>query len=931
MPIYIQPSFARGEIAPALYGRVDTSIYGIALRTARNTIIEAGGGISNRAGTEHLAIASSLTADPRIIPFQFNTTDKYDLEFGDFKMRAFVDGAAVLESNQTISGATAANPCVLTITGHSFNDGDEISVSGILGMTELNNRRYIVANKTTNTIELTDRVTGANVDSSAYTAYSSAGDAAKVFELTTPYAIADTIQLKYQQTADVITLTHKSYETQQLTRTGHTSWTISVPEFIPATAFPTGQTVTATTAGSETERYQVTAITENPFEESLPALSNTSTTITGATQASPIVLTITGHPYVNGDEIHVQSVVGMTEINGRRFIVANKTTNTVELTDQSGVDIDGTGYTAYSSAGTVNATFVEITNGATTKNNAIAWTASANAVRYTVYHRKNGLYSFLAETEETTFQDTNIDADVSITPPKFRNPFLEVGNYPGAVGYYEQRLVLGGSTNKPDTTFYSKTGSHKNFTVSQPLLADDAITTTLASGEVNEIRHYVPGTDLLIMTSGSEWRVNSGAETGFAQTSLRQKPQSFWGVSHHRPVVAGDVILFIGENNSSVRNLGYSLEKDRYLGTDLALVSTHLLEGRTIVDSAFTTSPAPRKYMVLDNGTMLTMTYNPSQDMVAWTRWDTLGKFTRVSTLRNEASSTEDSVTVVVKRVINGTTVRSIERVRSRIFDDPRDCFFVDNGKSLDDPYVISGATATDPVVLTITGHPYSDGDEIDISDIEWTPQFDTKFNETQPDQLNTRRYTVANSTANTVELTSGGVDVDGSAFEAYVEGGKARKAVTEIGGLHYMLNEPVVVLADGNVIEDLTVSATGGITLTRAASRVHVGKRFISDVETLDVEAPSGTIQSLKKRVIGATIRFEKSRGLFMGPNSSKLREMKQRENENMSDPTALLTGDKKQKFDPTFSSQGRVFIRQIYPLPMTILAIIPEIDIGR
>lgn len=930
MPFYIQPSFARGEIAPALYGRVDTNIYSIGLRTARNTQIETSGGISNRAGTAFVAIASSLTADPRLIPFNFSTTDKYDLEFGDFKMRVFRNQSAVLESGQTISGATQANPCVLTITGHTLSDGDEISVYDVAGMTELNSRRYIVANSTANTIELTDRVTGSNVDSTSYTAYTSAGEAAKVYELTTPYAIADTINLKYQQTADVMTLTHKSYETQELTRTGHASWTIGKPDFIPATDFPTGQTVSAGTPASETERYQVTAVTDNPYEESLPALNNTSTTITGATQANPVVLTITGHPYANGDEIHVQSVVGMTELNNRRFIVANSTTNTLELEGE-----DGTGHTAYSSAGTVNATFVEITNGNATRDNTVSWTAVSGASRYIVYYRKNGLYSFLGETELTSFLDSNITVDATISPPKFRDPFFGSGNYPGAVGYHEQRRVFGGSTNKPDTSEYSHTGKHSNFTISQPLQADDAIVTTLDSGEVNEIRHYVPGTDLLVMTSGGEWRVNSGADSGFAHDTLKQKPQSFWGVSHHRPVVAGDVVLFVGENNSSVRNLGYSLEKDRYLGTDLTLVSEHLLKGRTIVDTAFTTSPAPRKYMVLDNGHMLTMTYNPSQDMVAWTRWDTLGKFKRVSTLRTEASSTEDSITVVVSRVVNGTTVRFIETVKSRIFDTPHDCYFVDCGKTLDDPYTITGATAADPVVITCTGHPFSNGDEVDIFDIEWTAQFDADFNETQPDQLNGKRFKVANKTANTFELTDpeDGSNIDGSAFEAYVEGGTARLATDTISGMHYLLNEDVIILADGNVVTGKTVSATGVITLDRKASRVHAGKRYISDIETLDIEAPQGqgTIQGLKTRVIGATIRFEKSRGLLTGPKTSKLREMKQREAEKMSDPTALLTGDKYITFDPTYSGKGRMFIRQIFPLPMTILAVVPEIDIGR
>ena len=73
-----------------------------------------------------------------------------------------------------------------------------------------------------------------------------------------------------------------------------------------------------------------------------------SETITGATQANPVVLTLTGTALVNGDTILVSGVVGMTEINDRRFTVANKATNSVELEGE-----DGTGHTAYTSGGTV--------------------------------------------------------------------------------------------------------------------------------------------------------------------------------------------------------------------------------------------------------------------------------------------------------------------------------------------------------------------------------------------------------------------------------------------------------------------------------------------------------------------------------------------------------------------------------------------------
>jgi hypothetical protein len=56
----------------------------------------------------------------------------------------------------------------------------------------------------------------------------------------------------------------------------------------------------------------------------------------------------------------------------------------------------------------------------------------------------------------------------------------------------------------------------------------------------------------------------------------------------------------------------------------------------------------------------------------------------------------------------------------------------------------------------------------------------------------------------------------------------------------------------------------------------------------------------------------------------------MKQREDEDLGSPTALLTGDKNIVLKPDWNTNGRLFLRQINPLPMTILSIIPHINVG-
>jgi hypothetical protein len=108
------------------------------------------------------------------------------------------------------------------------------------------------------------------------------------------------------------------------------------------------------------------------------------------------------------------------------------------------------------------------------------------------------------------------------------------------------------------------------------------------------------------------------------------------------------------------------------------------------------------------------------------------------------------------------------------------------------------------------------------------------------------------------------------------------------------------------------------------------VGLRYISDLETLNIERDDSTIQGLTKKISEVVIRLNKSRGMLIGPTSTKLIEWKQREFEKIGEPTALLTGDATVTILPDWNSQGRIFIRQKDPLPMTVLAIMPTMTIS-
>ena len=1015
MVTLVQSSFSKGEIGPALYGRVDTAAYQVALRTARNTVVQLHGGISNRPGLKFIAPCKDHANRPVLLDFQFKATDTYVIEMGNLYARFIRNDAQVLEATKTITNVTdVSNNATITIASHSYNNGDHVFIESVGGATELNGRFFVVTAKTTHTFELFNPYDGSTkILFADLTAYTSGGTCGKVYEIATPYAQADLDQLKWTQSADVMTITHTTYAVRELSRTDHNAWTLTQPTFAPSIAAPTGVAVAVN--GSDNDvfwKYKITAIKDDTFEESLAGLNGTGLTVASATKANPVNVEITGHGLLTGDEVQLTGFTEQTELNDRRFIVTKVDADNFTLNGE-----DGTGHGTVESTGGSNTCFATFDGagtaaaptGTTIPDNTITWTAVAGAKSYTVYRAKGGAgtFGFRAETTELTYTDDTAAetlTDLTISPPEFRNPFRLPVEYPGAVGYYQQRRVFGGATGTPDTSEYSQPGNQSNMSKSSPAQADDAITVALSSREVNQIRHYVPGTDLIILTDGSEWRVNTGDNSGFAGDTLKQEPQTIWGANHLKPYIIGTTILYVQENDIAVRSLGYQLNIDGYTGTDLTLLAPQIFDATTAVSWSYARSPEPLIHVVRADGTVAVMTFDAEQEVVAWCRWDTLGDFKWCTAMRPSATEVNDAGYFVVERIIDGNTVLLIERIASRRFTDVQDAFFVDSGLSLDSPLAITAATAADPVVVTSTSHGLQDGDFVDVEGIKWQTQFDSVDNETNPDQLNNRRYLVVDKGTHTVTLvnteaqihitamtqanpgavttseahglTTGdkiamsnilgmtqannniytatvtstttftiGVNTsgftaytnggrvwnaeDGSAFKPYVKGGNLRKAVLTISALDHLEGEEVVILANGNVVTGKTVTA-GKITLDRRASRVHVGKKYISDIETLNVEAPRGTIQGKPTKISQVTVRFEKSRGLLIGPSTSDLVEMKQREFEAIGAPTELLTGDKEIKLKPSWNTNGRLFLRQNNPLPMTILAIIPNVIAG-
>ena len=557
--------------------------------------------------------------------------------------------------------------------------------------------------------------------------------------------------------------------------------------------------------------------------------------------------------------------------------------------------------------------------------NTITWNAVTGASRYRVYKDQGGIFGFIGETTTTTIVDDNIAPDFSRTPPIHENDFVGTGNYPGAVSYFEQRRVFAGTNNAPQSIWMTKSGTESNMSFGLPIRDDDRIEFRVAAREANTIRHIVPLTQLLLLTGSAEWRVTSVNSDAITPTSISVKPQSYVGANNSQPVIVNNSLVYGAARGGHVRELGYNWQANGFITGDLSLRAPHLFDNFTILDMSLAKAPIPVVWMVSSNGKLLGLTYVPEQQIGAWHQHDTDGLFESVACV----SEGDDDVTYcVIKRTINGASKRYVERMGTRLFATQRDSFFVDagstyNGTNTDTNRTVTisggtnftkGETVTVTVNYNLFNAPPSVADKNDaIVIVDGTTLY---------------RLTILGTSSQTVATAKLDKDLPVSLRNTAIT--TYEVARDKISGLDYLEGKTLNILADGAVHPQRTVSS-GEISLERAASVVHLGLPYESDLNTLPLALQVEALgQGRVKNLNHVWLRVLESSGIFAGPSADKLVEAKQRTTEPYGTPPNLKTQDIKIMLTPQWQDNGQLFVRQTDPLPLTVVGLTLEAAIG-
>lgn len=1022
----ILPSFSNGELSPDLFGRVDLQAFHRSAATMRNMFVNYKGGASSRAGTAFVGRCKQpgTSLPPRDIPFRYSLDINYVLEFGEQYMRVKYQGAYITESGFTVTDATQANPCVLTVPGHNFSPGDWIFVNNVEGMTELNERTFIIQSVNGDDIILRS-ILEAPVNSINYSAYTVGGTASRIFTLQTPYISEHLAELKFDQRPTIMTLTHRSYEQRELVLIEPDNWTLSVVDFgatIDAPASMSATTSATTTSNPAGYQYVATAVSAETGEESVASpIAGVTNSININSVLGSIALAWDAVDGAGSYNIYKAPVAANGEVptgvlfgyigtsNGLSFVDSNiiadfsltppLANNPFAISKVIGINVTagGSGYTSATTATITSATG----SGAVLRPVIVSGAVAAVII-------ENGGEGYNASDTITFSVGSGATATLEVGPSS--------GTYPGVVAYFQQRIVYANTDNEPDTYWMSRPGQYDNFDFSQISRDDDMISGTPWARQINGIQFLVPMPGgLVILTGLGAWQL-SGTGQGAAVTPADQnaQPQASNGCHQHiPPIVINYDILYVQSKGSIVRNLAYNLLSNIYAGTDITILSSHLFENWQIEQWAWAEEPYKIVWAVRSDGRLLSLTFLKEQEIQGWARHDTKGQFVSVCSVSEPPI---DAVYFIVKRYINGSWYYYSERMNDRLWENIEDVWALDCGLKLTQPTPAANIQASasvgpgeiSAVNVLLGGSSYSSTPSLNIIDPAGSgasvsatvvggvitavtvndpgegytaPQivvtdatgqgasFSVDVSNAVSIQADANVFT-SDNVGDVIRLGGGigtiteyisprivkidlGVPItdvvpdDPDNMPLPVPSGEwtMTTPVDELTNLEHLEGQRISFLADGAVVQDILVE-NGSAILPQAASSIVGGLPFTAQIQSLFTDIPGEeTIQTKRKNIYQVGVRVKASRGVAVGANQidsstvqnfatipwSKLTEVRDRSNTiHAGRAIPLYTGDYVVNIAPSWNRRGQVACQQSYPLPMNILAFVPDVVVG-
>jgi hypothetical protein len=386
-------------------------------------------------------------------------------------------------------------------------------------------------------------------------------------------------------------------------------------------------------------------------------------------------------------------------------------------------------------------------------------------------------------------------------------------------------------------------------------------------------------------------------------------------------------IVYVQAKGSIIRDLTYNIYANIYTGNDISILSNHLFYNHQILEWAYAEEPFKVIWVVREDGILLSLTIVKEQDMYGWARHDTRGNFTSVcSVTEGQFDATYFAVERRSPVDPNATTIM-IERLADRTFPfGVEDAWCVDCG-------VKTTANTPDSTLTIIfidsgTVQVTSSNPDFSIDMVGWILRAGggivkiTAFNSS------------VSLTGTIIQPITNLLPDDplGRADMSQPGTWSLDKPFTKVFGLDHLEGQQISVLADGGVINGLTVSG-GSVTLPAPATKVIAGYGFQAQLQTmpLDLGQEINTVQGKRKKVGALTVRVRETRGLKAGRTFGLVTPIKELNRVTvMGLAIPFVTADERIIMDPLWDVPGQICLQLDDPLPASVLGVVPEIVVG-
>lgn len=738
----VQVGFSAGELSPSMYGRFDDPKYAQGLARCRNFIVRPQGPAEFRPGTQFVRAAKYSDKPCKLIPFVFNTDQTMVLEFGEGYIRFHTEGKTLLNSNGAPYEVQTPYLAKDLFGLHYAQKMDVMTlVHGNYPPKEL--RRYGANDWRLTNVSFSPAINAPTINSVVYHVVAGDGVTIKEEEKTR-------FTLRYRVTAIL--------DTGDCTQESPASNIGSCQ----GNLYLNNSSVTITwTAVPGASRYRVyknkgglysyigetedTSLVDDNLDADsgiTPPRYDSTFQATGAITA--INVTNGGTGYKAGGEIQkcsldeLEAMASSDPANAKygteafsAFLLISVVTATESFTV---LDAEGAGtggvvswngdqqalvptsvgsgyvkpyiYSHYKSSLGGKELEIKIPLKASslatleisgTGTGAVATPVISGGQVVSVKLANGGL-GYTGSTYVTIRNGSGSGASFSVSVNSGKS---QVDN-PSAVAYYEQRRVFAGSTLNPQTVWMTRSGTESDLSYTIPAQADNRIRFTIAAQEASKIIHLVPLSQLVALTNSMEYRVSSGTSAALAPDAIEAKVQANIGSAMAQPVIVNATLVYAAARGNHVRELGYNWQASGFSTGDISIRSDHFFENNAVKDMALSRAPDSIVWCSMADGSLLGCTYLPEQGVCGWHRHEfTNGAVESVTAL---VEGPEDIVYLSVRRTINGSTVRYIERMHERFCSRLEDAFHVD-----------CGAIYTGTAAKEISGLSWLEGERVSI------------------------------------------------------------------------------------------------------------------------------------------------------------------------------------------------------------------------